>query len=80
MNIMELIDKYINRNDIGMPIYSKDICLYVLAFYYTKVNVITEYINRYEENHEDFIRYRKGIYYRAIKTPFGYSNINYNKL
>lgn len=80
MNIMELIDKYINRNDIGMPIYSKDICLYVLAFYYTKVNVITEYINRYEENHEDFIRYRKGIYYRAIKTPFGYSRINYNKL
>ena len=80
MNIIELIDKYVNKYDIGTPIYSKDICEYVLAVYYTNVNVINEYINRYEEKHDDFIRYRKGIYYRAVKTPFGYSKIDYNKL
>ena len=80
MNIIEMIDKYVNKYDIGTPIYSKDICEYVLAVYYTNVNVINEYINRYEEKHDDFIRYRKGIYYRAVKTPFGYSKIDYNKL
>ena len=80
MNIIELIDKYVNKYDIGTPIYSKDICEYVLALYHTNVNVINEYINRYEEKHDDFIRYRKGIYYRAVKTPFGFSKIAYNKL
>ncbi len=80
MNIVELIDKYVNKYDIGTPIYSKDICEYVLTLYYTNVNVINEYINRYEEKHDDFIRYRKGIYYRAVKTPFGFSKIDYNKL
>ena len=80
MNIIELIDKYVNKYDIGTPIYSKNICEYVLALYYTNVNVINEYINRYEEKHDDFIRYRKGIYYRAVKTPFGFSKIDYNKL
>lgn len=80
MNIIELIDKYVNKYDIGTPIYSKEICEYVLALYYTNVNVINEYINRYEEKHDDFIRYRKGIYYRAVKTPFGFSKIDYNKL
>ena len=80
MNIMDLIDRYVNNYEIGAPIYSNNICEFVLTCYYTKANVITEYINRYEEKHEDFIRYRKGIYYRAVKTPFGYSNINYNRL
>ena len=80
MNIIELIDKYVNKYDIGTPIFSKDICEYVLALYYTNVNFINEYINRYEEKHDDFIRYRKGIYYRAVKTPFGFSKIDYNKL
>ena len=80
MNIIELIDKYVNKYNIGTPIYSKDICEYVMGLYYTNVNVINEYINRYEEKHDDFIRYRKGIYYRAVKTPFGFSKIDYNKL
>ena len=80
MNIIELIDKYVNKYNIGTPIYSKDICEYVMGLYYTNVNVINEYIHRYEEKHDDFIRYRKGIYYRAVKTPFGFSNIDYNKL
>ena len=80
MNIIELIDKYVNKYNIGTPIYSKNICEYVMGLYYTNVNVINEYINRYEEKHDDFIRYRKGIYYRAVKTPFGFSNIDYNKL
>ena len=80
MNIIDLIDKYVNKYNIGTPIYSKDICEYVLACYHTNVNVINEYINRYEEKHDEFIRYRKGIYYRAVKTPFGFSKIDYNKL
>jgi len=80
MNIIDLIDKYVNKYNIGTPIYSKDICEYVLAGYHTNVNVINEYINRYEEKHDEFIRYRKGIYYRAVKTPFGFSKIDYNKL
>ncbi len=80
MNIMELIEKYVNNYEIGKPIYSNYICEYVLRYFDTKVNIINEYINRYEEKHDDFIRFRKGIYYRAVKTPFGYSSIDYNGL
>jgi len=80
MNIMDVIEKYVNSHKIGEPIYSNNICKHVLTFYYTKTNVINEYIKRYAEKHDDFIRFRKGIYYRTIKTPFGYSNIDYNKL
>ena len=80
MDVMELIDKYVSTYEIGTPIYSNNICNFVLTKGIVKTNVINEYINRYEEKHDDFVRYRKGIYYKAIKTPFGYSNINYNKL
>ena len=80
MDVMELIDKYVSTYEIGTPIYSNNICNFVLTKGFVKTNVINEYINRYEEKHDDFVRYRKGIYYKAIKTPFGYSNINYNKL
>ena len=80
MNIMDLIDEYVNKYEIGIPIYSNSICEYVLSNYSTKINIINEYINRYEEKHDNFVRYRKGIYYRTVKTPFGYSNINYSIL
>lgn len=80
MTVMNIIDKYVRNQEIGFPIYSNNICDYVLKQCHTSKNVVNEYINRYEESHDDFIRYRKGIYYRAAKTPFGFSNINYKML
>lgn len=80
MTVLNLIDEYIKTKPLKEPIYSNEIQKYVLTK--AKINdaTINEYINRYEEKNNDFIRYRKGIYYKTVKTPFGYSPINYQKL
>ena len=80
MNTMNLIKEYINNIPLQEPIYSNKIYDYVLKKIKTSKLVINEYINRYEEQNEDFIRYRKGIYFKTDKTPFGYAPINYQKL
>ena len=79
--IMELITKYIETVKIGYPIFSSDIHNYVLnAIKDAKPLVINEYINRYEKKHGDFIRYKKGIYYKCVNTFFGKTKIKYADL
>lgn len=79
--IMELITKYIETVKIGYPIFSSDIHNYVLnAIKDAKPLVINEYINRYEKKHDDFIRYKKGIYYKCVNTFFGKTKIKYADL
>ena len=79
--IMSLIEKYIDSIDYGEPIFSNDIHDYVI----NKIGkadklVINEYIRRYSKDNPNFLRYKKGIYYRAKSTLFGPSVINQMKL
>lgn len=39
MNIMDLIDRYVNNYEIGTPIYSNKICEFVLTCYYPSLPV-----------------------------------------
>ena len=74
--IMELITEYIENAKIGYPIFTSDIHDYVLnEIEDAKPLVINEYINRYGKKHTDFIRYKKGIYYKCVDTVFGKTKI-----
>lgn len=79
--IMELITEYIENAKIGYPIFTSDIHDYVLnEIEDAKPLVINEYINRYGKKHDDFIRYKKGIYYKCVDTVFGKTKIKYADL
>ena len=79
--IMELITEYIENAKIGYPIFTSDIHDYVLnEIEDAKPLVINEYINRYGKKHTDFIRYKKGIYYKCVDTVFGKTKIKYADL
>lgn len=79
--MMELITEYIDKAKIGYPIFTSDIHDYVLGeITDAKPLVINEYINRYGKKHGNFIRYKKGIYYKCVDTVFGKTKIKYADL
>ncbi len=79
--VMELINEYIENIDSGFPILTSDIQNYVLQeIKDAKPLVINEYINRYEKNNNNFVRYKKGIYYKSVDTFFGKTKIKQSEL
>lgn len=79
--IMNLITEYIDNIDSGYPIFTSDIQDYVLnEIKDANLLTINEYINRYEKNNNNFIRYKKGIYYKSIDTYFGKTKIKQSAL
>lgn len=79
--IMELVTEYIDAAKIGYPIFTSDVHNYVLKKSVdAKPLVINEYINRYKKTHDNFIRYKKGIYYKCVDTVFGKTLIKYADL
>lgn len=79
--IMKLINEYIDNIDNGYPIFTSDIHNYVLnEIEDAKPLVINEYISRYENNNDNFMRYKKGIYYKCIDTFFGKTKIKQSEL
>ncbi len=81
MNIQNLINEYISSVPARMPIFTKDI----FDFAKKKVpdlkkGVLNEYITRYMKKHSEFTRYKKGIYYKTVETPFGKAGIKYSEL
>ena len=79
--IMDLITEYIDNIGNGYPIFTSDIHDYVLnEIADAKPLVINEYINRYEKNNNNFVRYKKGIYYKCVDTVFGKTKIKQGEL
>lgn len=79
--IMELIIKYIDNIGNGVPIFTNNIHDYVLnEIKDANPLVINEYINRYEKNNNNFVRFKKGIYYKCIDTFFGKTKIKQSEL
>lgn len=80
-NLMDYIIEYIGNRKIGEPIFTKDIYLYVQK-YIKNVDkmIVNEYIVRYEKKNSNFIRYKKGIYYKTCVTAFGNANIKFSEL
>ena len=79
--IMDLINEYINNVNNGYPIFTSDIHEYVSKrIIDCNPLVINEYINRYEKNNTNFVRYKKGIYYKCTETFFGKTKIKQGEL
>ena len=79
--IMDLITEYIDNIGNGYPIFTSDIHDYVLnEIEDAKPLVINEYINRYEKNNNNFVRYKKGIYSQGSEY-LGYNTrcVSYSK-
>lgn len=80
---MEFIRRYVDKESLNTPIFTKDIIDYVQendpdATY----PVIVQYIKRYVDDNEQIIkRYQsKGIFYKYAKTPLGDTGIDQGKL
>lgn len=86
LSYIEFVVAIINETKTGQPIYSKDLANRVAEAYnlnYDKAaaNVATALNRILKQNLCDDLRcYQKGIYYRAIKTPFGEKKIDKENL
>ncbi len=77
MNITKYIDDFVKNVKLRMPIYTDDIYAYVkLNLPNVSKATFNMTLQRYQKNNPDFIRYRKGIYYKSMHTPFGDSGID----
>ena len=81
MEIIEHITKYIDKIKIGYPIFTDELFAYVNECVPgLKKPVFNEYVLRYLKKHPTVKRYKKGIYYNTVETPFGMTKINYAEL
>jgi len=81
VTVMDCIGRYIDDIKEQTPIFTQDIYESVLKeFPSAQKSTVNEYVTRYAEKHPDFIRYKKGIYYKAKRTPFGVCGIDMNML
>ena len=71
MTLIERIGKYVDEIAPGQPILAGDIFTHVAKAGFTQRDVFNEYLTRYLDTHPDFLRYRRGIYYKTVQTPFG---------
>ena len=81
MNVMDCIREYVEQTELRVPILTNDIYEYVrLRFPNIQKNVLNEYIVRYGKINPNFVRHKKGVYYRTENTPFGKAGIKYPEL
>ena len=70
MGVMDFIREYVEQTEMRVPILTSDIYEYVrLRVPNVQKNVLNEYIVRYSKVNPNFIRHKKGVYYRTEDTP-----------
>ena len=78
MGVMDYIREYVEQTEMRVPILTSDIYEYVrLRMPNVQKNVLNEYIVRYSKVNPNFVRHKKGVYYRTEDTPFGKAGIKY---
>lgn len=81
MTVMQCAEEYIKKAEPRRPLYTNEIYEYVKA---KMPNIDKATLNmtlqRYEKKHVDFLRYRKGVYYKTVQTPFGIAGIDRTEL
>ena len=81
MGVLDFIREYVEQAEMRVPILTSDIYEYVrLRVPNVQKNVLNEYIVRYSRVNPNFIRHKKGVYYRTEDTPFGKAGIKYPEL
>lgn len=77
MTIMQCIDEYVNKAVARVPIYTNEIYDYVRSkLPNTEKATFNMTLQRYAQKRADFLRYKKGIYYKTFQTPFGTAGID----
>lgn len=77
MTIMQYIDEYVNKAVARVPIYTNEIYDYVRSkLPNTEKATFNMTLQRYAQKRADFLRYKKGIYYKTFQTPFGTAGID----
>ena len=77
MNVTECIDAYVRNAPVRTPLYTNEIYDYILSkLPNTSKATFNMTLSRFEKKSNDFIRYKKGIYYKTIHTPFGNAGID----
>lgn len=77
MTVMQCIDEFVQQAKLRTPVYTNEIYEYIESkLPGTTKATLNMTLQRYEKHNPDFARYKKGIYYRTIKTPFGVAGID----
>ena len=77
MTIAQIIDEFVKKAELRVPLYTNEIYEYVkLELPDTDKATFNMTLQRYEKRKPDFVRYKKGIYYKTMQTPFGVAGID----
>jgi hypothetical protein len=81
MSVMQYINEYVRNTELRVPIYTNEIYEYVkLKLPNIEKATFNMSLQRYEKCNSDFLRYKKGIYYKTVHTPFGVAGIDSTEL
>ncbi len=77
MTVMQCVEDFVEQTARRTPIYTEEIYRYVQQkLPGTDRATLNMTLQRYEKKTPDFLRYKKGIYYRTVRTPFGMAGID----
>ena len=81
MTVMQCIDEFVQKAELRVPVYTNEIyeCVKSKLPNMGKAT-FNMTLHRYEERNPDFVRYKRGIYYKAAHTPFGIAGIDTTEL
>ena len=81
MNLRRCIDEFVAEAPLSEPMTTDEIYAYVLSKMpdVSKSNFNVS-MQRYERKNPGLARYKKGVYYKKIDTPFGDSGINLEEM
>lgn len=81
MTVMQCIDGFVQNAVFRIPILTNEIYEYVLSMLPdTNKATFNMTLQRYAKRNPDFVRYKKGIYYKTVHTPFGAAGIDTTEL
>ena len=81
MTVMQCIDEFVQKVELRVPVYTNEIYEYVKSkLPNTDKATFNVFLQRYEKRNPDFVRYQKGVYYKAVHTPFGVAGIDTTEL
>jgi hypothetical protein len=81
MSIIECIDDYFKNVSPCSPVFTNDIYIYVNE----KIGNVDKALfnlnmQRYEKRNKNLTRYKRGVYYKSVTTPFGTVGIDMTEL
>ena len=81
MTVMQCIDEFVQKAEWRVPLYINEIYEGIKTkLPDTNKATFNMTLQRYEKQSPNFVRYKKGIYYKTVNTPFGAAGIDATEL